>query len=204
MKDPHILVLYEVRADPYHTHRVSSHIFGAAYLKHGYKVRFANMAEAGFSGLFSDLVSSGNLAAIHCEQGHGLHLRTQVGTESRGIFEHLGIPAIAHIRDHPFTPHVAHFLSQPGAHRRVFHIDRESVAMASELAAHPEIQAFAPHVYLDYRLDREAMAVPPSRREIPLLFVGTYRDPEDRARGRKGCRPPTLRSLRGHRRDFGR
>jgi hypothetical protein len=171
-----VLILVEPRFDYYGTHHVSSRLFAAEYLRWGFRPTFLDISNPAHLRRAEARVTGGDVAFVHCEQGHGLNLGRKTGSEESTLLEVHSIPAIAHLRDYPFVPTQLKRLASASSTAVLFHADAMGPEIAKSLGLASGQHHFAPHVYLDYR-QPDADALSSARRDIDVLYVGSYKEP---------------------------
>ncbi|MEQ9109282.1 MAG: glycosyltransferase [Rhodospirillaceae bacterium] len=172
-----ILFLYSSAHDRYLTHRTSVKVYAAAYQKWGIGPHFLDLASENFAAEFLKHFESSALLAVHCEQGWGVDIVLENGQDP---FVTYGKPAISHIRDYPFYPWLMCKTLQALPNRLLHYTEASASDFSARFGAvaHRQTHSFAPHIYLDSNPRMDDIYRPQRDRDIDLLYVGSYTDPE--------------------------
>jgi hypothetical protein len=172
-----ILFLYSSPHDRYLTHRTSVKVYAAAYQKWGIRPHFLDLAAGNFATELIEHLKSPELLAVHCEQGWGLDLVLGNGEDP---FVTFGKPAISHIRDYPFYPWLTKKTLNPLPNRLLHYTEASASDFSVKYgtAADRQTHTFAPHIYLDSNPRMDDIYRPHHERDIDLLYVGSYSDPQ--------------------------
>ena len=112
---------------------------------------------------------AGPIKFFYSYNGQGVDIRLQ----EQLLFNDLGIPFVGWFADHP----AYHYdrLQVPLEQYVMLFIDQQHVRVAREHIPRPNIKGFFP---LGGNQSEQTEWLPPSKREIPLLFVGSFSSPE--------------------------
>jgi len=177
MQRDSVIIYVSGKHDIFGTHAVSSFVFAKEYMARGYKVINVSLHDASQISQSVELCESGRVAFAHCEQGRGIALKIKDGKRNKphNIFESLGIPAIAHLRDYPFCPWVRNKFIATSSAVTVFHIDKMAPSLGQQMGSSARNQ-FLPHAYLDWQHDPDECVE--RKKQTEVLWVGGYRDPK--------------------------
>lgn len=174
-----VLFLYAAKADPFLTHRTSIQTYAAAYARRGIGAVTLDINAVDFPAQLAENAPRKDVVAVHCEQSWGLDLVAEQGGRAADLFELLGKPAIAHIRDYPFYPWLRARTLAPTRNRLLFFTEKSAVDFVAPFRGRATVQnafGFAPHIYL-HAADETQPVLAYQDRPIDLLYVGSYHDP---------------------------
>jgi len=175
------IFLYKNSADIFGTHRNSIVNYASGFMRYGYRPYFFELSnpEQWLNQLLR-LTSTHDNVFIHCEQGHGLDLVVPEPVTKKPEFlaNIIKKPIISHIRDYPYVPWVSPKIYHLTEYHHIYHTDRLAPDFVKEIYGKRGHHRFFPHIYFDNYLEHQLADIPPSKRKIGLLYVGSYREPE--------------------------
>jgi len=174
----YFIALFDSRSDPYGTHKLNCIAHSASFLRFGYLPVIYDLSERQqWSEAFLKLLRVKHPVLVHCEQGHGLDLGYFHGKQHISLAQSSGKYFISHMRDFPFYDWVRSKFSRLGNNHHIFHAIQSNLEFFNDSDNSRGHHHICSNIYLDYAPNSKSIKIPPSKRPISLLYVGSYVDP---------------------------
>ncbi|HEY5293306.1 MAG TPA: glycosyltransferase [Burkholderiales bacterium] len=159
--------------------RTMSAVYGAAFLKRGISPFFLDTDAPDFPARLLAAARNPRIQAFCSVGSWGIRTQIDLHGATQNLIEWSGKPFLGHHGDYPFFPAVAEKLQQDFPNRITLYNDACSPGFATSMIAARGVHDYAAQAYCDFGFDARRMERRPSRRPIPLLYVGKHFDTDD-------------------------
>lgn len=168
------LILAPSEIDAFAVLRTMSLAYGAAFLKRGIAPFFLDLDAPDFPARLLAAARNPRVQAFCSVGAWGVRTQIKLHGATRNLIEWSGKPFLGHHGDYPFFPRVAEKLQQDFPNRITLYNDERSPGFAASMIAARGVHDYAAQAYCDYGFDARRIETRPSRRPIPLLYVGKH------------------------------
>jgi|GEM_PF-1362387 len=177
MKDT-VLALIRAQGDGFGTHAATVASFAAAYRAAGFRCEFASVSRGSNMDALSAILESGRVAFVHCEQGQALSLAGQMDGRRANLFDMIGVPAVAQIRDPVIAPWVWDRLHDGPERLVCVHTDPMNLALLDLFGIRRGHHAAGPHTTYDIHLPEVDADTRRTWANQRVFYVGSHADPD--------------------------
>ena len=172
-------ILAPSEIDTFAVLRTMSVVYGAAFLKRGISPFFLDMDAPDFPARLLAAARNPRIQAFCSVGSWGIRTQIELDGATQNLIEWSGKPFLGHHGDYPFFPRVAEKLQQDFSNRITLYNDERSPGFATSMIAARGVHDYAAQAYCDFGFDVRRMERRPSRRPIPLLYIGKHFDADD-------------------------
>ena len=173
------LILAPSGIDTFAVLRTMSVVYGAAFLKRGIVPFYLDTDAPDFRARLHAAARDPRIHAFFSVGSWGVRTQVNVEGATRNLIEWSGKPFLGHHGDYPFFPRVAEKLQQDFSKRITLYNDERSSGFATSMIAARGVHDYAAQAYCDFGFDSMRTERRPSRRPIPLLYVGRHFDADE-------------------------
>jgi hypothetical protein len=151
--------------------------YAAAFRRRGFATAFLDCNAPAYQSEAARLLADPQVVAFFSSGGWAVDCHVTVGARKVNAFEHVGKAFIATYADFPYCPWIHWKLEYEFPSKVSLYNDQASVEFVERAIEPRGAHGFFVPAYFDVQGDSKRLEQRPSKRKIPLLYVGKQLDP---------------------------